>query len=756
MDLYLTMNNQKESAQLMERNNSDTIINKQGKELLDLINSAHLVITNGRVPGDLSGHLTCHKYNGSSVVDYCIVSNAIFKNVISMQVYPHEWYSDHSPIGVSMRIKEQVVNKKISHEKNSYSYKYKWEFDSETKFKTEINQHHQEFQNFCEKSFPDINDAVKNFDNILNKIAAASLKTVKINYCNKKKKTEYDTNCQTLKSEFKKARRAFTERPKNAERRNIMLNAKKKFRKAVYKYKNQCKENKINKIADLKDGDPRTFWRGIKDLLNNNQEQNDPLISVKQWYTYFQTLLNSKSEDTNPQFSEYINTALPILEQLCKDNGPLDDIITKNEIEKQIRTLKLCKSAGIDRISNEMLKYGKDILLAPLAKIFNQTLEKGIFPQSWKLSVITPIHKAGNIHDPSNYRGIAISSCVGKLFCKILNARLVDYLNKKQGISVNQCGFKQGHRTEDNLYILDSVVKNRSENGKQKTYVAFIDFAKFFDKINREKLFYKLIKSGIYGNFYKIIKSLYADVLFAVKTKYGNSPFFTSNQGVKQGCCLSPTLSNIFQNDLHDIFDKTCDPVYIRDHKVNSLSWADDLILLSNSETGLQQCLNRLSTYCSKWGLTVNENKTKCIVFSSRSTRKQYNNFYYEGCEIECVSKIKYLGIYVHSNGKIETAVEDRILKANRAIYMVKQALSTDANINCSLTMNIFQKQILPILTYGCAIWGLPKENNYIYLTGLKECTEYKDIIYKYIDKKNILFCKRVGKITQLPKKSAD
>ena len=61
--------------------------------------------------------------------------------------------------------------------------------------------------------------------------------------------------------------------------------------------------------------------------------------------------------------------------------------------------------------------------------------------------------------------------------------------------------------------------------------------------------------------------------------------------------------------------------------------------------------------------------------------------------------------------------------------------------------------QILPILTYGCAIWGLPKENNYIYLTGLKECTEYKDIIYKYIDKKNILFCKRVGKITQLPRK---
>ena len=97
----------------------------------------------------------------------------------------------------------------------------------------------------------------------------------------------------------------------------ILLNAKKKFWQAVYKYKNQCKEN----------GDALTFWRSIKDLLNNYQEQNGPLISVKQWYTYFQTLLNSKSEDTDPQFSEYINTALPILEQLCKYNGPLDDII---------------------------------------------------------------------------------------------------------------------------------------------------------------------------------------------------------------------------------------------------------------------------------------------------------------------------------------------------------------------------------------------------------------------------------------------
>ena len=143
------------------------------------------------------------------------------------------------------------------------------------------------------------------------------------------------------------------------------------------------------------------------------------------------------------------------------------------------------------------------------------------------------------------------------------------------------------------------------KNGK-KIYVAFVDFSKFFDTINRNFRFYKLLKYGITGNIYKGIKSMYANPQYFVMINGVISPKFSSSNGVKQGCSLSPILSNIFQNDIHDIF-QGCHPVKIGDISINSLSWADDLLLLSSSKEGLQSCLVKLHEYCNKWGLVVNE-----------------------------------------------------------------------------------------------------------------------------------------------------
>ncbi len=85
--------------------------------------------------------------------------------------------------------------------------------------------------------------------------------------------------------------------------------------------------------------------------------------------------------------------------------------------------------------------------------------------------------------------------------------------------------------------------------------------------------------------------------------------------GVKQGCTLSPTLSNIYQNDIHDIFNNECDPEELDSIFLNSISWADDLVLLSTSKNGFQK--ERLSDYCEKWQLSVNVLKIKVIVLSA-------------------------------------------------------------------------------------------------------------------------------------------
>ena len=117
----------------------------------------------------------------------------------------------------------------------------------------------------------------------------------------------------------------------------------------------------------------------------------------------------------------------------------------------------------------------------------------------------------------------------------------------------------------------------------KNVYATFVDFTKFFDSINRKFIFYKLVKYEITGNIYKIIKSMYSNARYRVLVGGKISPNFPSNLGVKQGCPMSPILSNIFQNDVHDIF-RDCDLVKLGDTALNSLSWADDLLLLSLSQ----------------------------------------------------------------------------------------------------------------------------------------------------------------------------
>ena len=73
----------------------------------------------------------------------------------------------------------------------------------------------------------------------------------------------------------------------------------------------------------------------------------------------------------------------------------------------------------------------------------------------------------------------------------------------------------------------------------------------------------------------------------------------------------SPTLANLFQNNLHDIFDSECDQIFLDGQSFSSLSFADDLVLILTSANDLQVCLNKLENYCKRWRLSVNVKKNK-------------------------------------------------------------------------------------------------------------------------------------------------
>ncbi|XP_063418062.1 uncharacterized protein LOC134700624 [Mytilus trossulus] len=153
-----------------------------------------------------------------------------------------------------------------------------------------------------------------------------------------------------------------------------------------------------------------------------------------------------------------------------------------------------------------------------------------------------------------------------------------------------------------------------------------------------------------------------------------------------------------------DIYTHVCEPVRVGDLSVNCLLYADDIVLLSESKTGLQASLNTLSTYCSNWKLQVNVQKSKVLVFNSNG-KTYLNEFFYNDNVIQTVSKYCYLGIMLKCNGNFNLAVSLLMEKARKACFKIKKTIGLDNP--CKLLEKLFDSLVSPILLYCSEIWGV-------------------------------------------------
>ena len=100
----------------------------------------------------------------------------------------------------------------------------------------------------------------------------------------------------------------------------------------------------------------------------------------------------------------------------CNSFSDLDFRITQDEIKKANSSLKSEKATGLDKISPEVIKASVNVLLSVFELLFNTKLRSGLYPTSWHDGYFCPIYRSGSRSDPSNYRGIAITNILGKVF----------------------------------------------------------------------------------------------------------------------------------------------------------------------------------------------------------------------------------------------------------------------------------------------------------------------------------------------------
>ena len=203
----------------------------------------------------------------------------------------------------------------------------------------------------------------------------------------------------------------------------------------------------------------------------------------------------------------------------------------------------------------------------------------------------------------------------------------------------------------------------------------------------------------------KMLRSMYASVKSCVRVNGSLSQFFDSYMGVKQGESLSPLLFIIFINDMSDaLVNGTFDNVTIDEIQIFLLLFADDTVLFSYSKEGLQVLLNQLNTYCLKWGITVNNEKTVVMTFKS-GTRMQNIEMFYDGTKLQNVNKFTYLGITLSANGSFYQAQKILAQQAMKALFSLNSLFDV-VPLEISEKVKLFDTMVAPILNYGCEIWG--------------------------------------------------
>ena len=208
--------------------------------------------------------------------------------------------------------------------------------------------------------------------------------------------------------------------------------------------------------------------------------------------------------------------------------------------------LRPSKSPGFDGISNEMISSLFKTNPKAILKLFNTILLSDSPITAWNTSIIFPIHKKGSKVDPDNYRAIALTCCMSKFYAAVLNQRLLKFAIEQGIIRENQLGFMPGNRTSDALIILYNLINTYCKQNNKYIYACFVDFKKAFDSIPRHILFQKLLKHNVTGKFYSSIKNMYTHDVACISIGGEITDTFNINQGVKQGCILSPLLFNIF------------------------------------------------------------------------------------------------------------------------------------------------------------------------------------------------------------------
>lgn len=463
----------------------------------------------------------------------------------------------------------------------------------------------------------------------------------------------------------------------------------------IRKEKQQSWERKCQEV-EMYIGGTKTseIWKFIKQVKSPQMEKvRIQSISVSKWEDYFRTLLNEgRSDFLGTTEREKISPAREIT-------------VTEDRVKRCIKEMKGGKAPGPGEIPSELIKNGTPKLVRMMTKLINSCINKGDIPEDWKMAYITPIYKKGRKDICENYRGIAVTNTFSKVYGRMLRELIEE--GYKEYEEEEQSGFRAGRSCIDNLFCLSQVMQKKWQTGRE-LHMVFLDLAKAYDSVPVIKLWEVMNESNINKILINAVKELYIDQKGKVKVGKQMTKAFPISKGLRQGCCLSPTLFKIYVNAVLQVWKRKCAGMGIPlDDNITlyTLQFADDQVLMAQDQEDIEYMTRKIKQDYEKWGLSLNLEKT--VYWTLGSTHDVLTME--TGEIIRTAEDIKYLGTTIGKQGFYEKECETRIIKGRKILGALNPVI-WDPNISRKTKFRIYKSMIESVALYGAEIWQLPEQ----------------------------------------------